>query len=707
MNTAILFFALLGAPVHARDAALTQDCWQKRPISKHKLTLLGQQHQAKKIPGSGLGEIVPFETVQKDGYMKTACVKDYMFYHGDKFGDHKHAYEIKDVTNVSIVHYAAIIPKEDRKAMTPSVCFNFCRTVPDMLFFGITNGRECYCEAYYQAEASDSSSCDAVCEGQTTQMCGGKTKSTVWEMHMCQNTAEDMAKTEKDLETLRDEIEIEAENLTTLHEDGQAAADELQQVYGKIGDPTAADLFQAAKVRAGVLAERSATATAIHEKVKEVLEEYGPLAEADFSNYENARTAEKLIKKAQALLKEGKAAREVIARELELHRRIRGERGSQRLINASMLYYPAMYFVDKVYLTDQATCSGDLTGPPKFGLSVDACAYHCETQVGKCKAFSHYSSGGGICFTFSNLETLTHYSDCLGRREKDKPASFLQRVNPHDARWLSHVQEENAGKVVPFVWKTKSEDADPAAFLKSVEGLCTQTRDCGALIANATLPDCSLMDTYECRSISQSQITDRVDKDEEDNDVDVLRLEFRAQVPTGKRNSACKINPTPCDSCKMYNTCSGPWAETEPLKIKKGHVAAYTWRSSGRVDNYEVFVGLYSKTAGLIDYQFQRGRRQEWKTFELMSPETAEYYLVVRLASYDASGGGAVGADIEIKNVVERQAAAARTETTAMCVVKYSEFDGQNLNPDPKGKRVGTLKEVTKRCLRSGGALKA
>merc|ERR1719321_529210 len=113
----------------------------------------------------------------KDGYVLVDCVKDYMYSFGDKFGANKHDYKLGPVSNVSIVHYDAFVPKEDRQTMTQSVCFEFCRTVPDMLFFGLINGRDCYCAPYYKPMESDSSACDKQCVGDPTLMCGGGSKS--------------------------------------------------------------------------------------------------------------------------------------------------------------------------------------------------------------------------------------------------------------------------------------------------------------------------------------------------------------------------------------------------------------------------------------------------------------------------------------------------------------------------------------------------
>merc|ERR1719386_656346 len=84
--------------------------------------------------------------------------------------------------------------------MTAEVCFNFCRTIPDMLFFGLTAGRECYCEPFYKMMAGDSSKCEAVCEGNPTTVCGGMAKSSIFEMHFCDSTGEDLASAKEKVE---------------------------------------------------------------------------------------------------------------------------------------------------------------------------------------------------------------------------------------------------------------------------------------------------------------------------------------------------------------------------------------------------------------------------------------------------------------------------------------------------------------------------
>lgn len=47
----------------------------------------------------------------------------------DEFGDNKDDYKLGPVSDVSIVHYADHVAKEDQVHMTPKVCFKSCRTV--------------------------------------------------------------------------------------------------------------------------------------------------------------------------------------------------------------------------------------------------------------------------------------------------------------------------------------------------------------------------------------------------------------------------------------------------------------------------------------------------------------------------------------------------------------------------------------------------
>merc|ERR1719169_267752 len=114
------------------------ECGMKSKLRLNRAAVALLQHD--NVPGAGIDAFEPFDTVLKDGFLEVDCVKDYMYYRGDKFGDNKYDYKLEPTSNVSIVHYEDYVAKEDRQEMTQTVCFEFCRTVPNMGFFGIVNG---------------------------------------------------------------------------------------------------------------------------------------------------------------------------------------------------------------------------------------------------------------------------------------------------------------------------------------------------------------------------------------------------------------------------------------------------------------------------------------------------------------------------------------------------------------------------------------
>merc|ERR1719310_1642436 len=229
------------------------------------------RHQYQKIqhrtPGAGLSEFTPFEESFHDGFMMIGCVKDDLHLHGDKFGDGKFSYKYGEIANVSIVHYTDVVPSEDAEEMTHEVCFTFCRSVPEMNFFGITNGRDCYCAPFYKQVAGDSSDCDAVCDGNPSMMCGGKTKSSIFEMHACNDAAEKWgAAREAAIEqqgSLSEKAGVVTEQATIMQDTAAA----LQESFGKVGDSAATAHLQEAKVWAGKLLAAAEASSRLAESV--------------------------------------------------------------------------------------------------------------------------------------------------------------------------------------------------------------------------------------------------------------------------------------------------------------------------------------------------------------------------------------------------------------------------------------------------------
>jgi hypothetical protein len=384
------------------------DCFKRRPV-----TGLLQY-----VPGAGIDEFTPFETVLKDGFMEIDCVKDYMYYHGDKFGDARHAYKLEDVSNVSIVHYEDHVGKADRKPMTQATCFEFCRTVPNMGFFGLMNGRNCYCAPYYKMMAGDSSQCDAPCPGDNTLMCGGPAKSSVFALHNCESTESDLKASEKKATELAGDIDENADKAAKLGADMQKFAAALQIKFSNIGDSGAARLLQAAKVSAGKLEHGAEEAKALSAELKGLSGKAGGVS--DFKDPAQVTEAELLMAETDKAVAEASVAHDKLEDKIELAEVSEPEK------DASKQYYPAMYYVDKKAVGLPSTCAGDLLLDPILG-DVDACATACNKNFQTCIGFSHFAPDN-LCFMLSNFKSAVYYPGCEKKGEKEeKTLKFLQQ----------------------------------------------------------------------------------------------------------------------------------------------------------------------------------------------------------------------------------------------------------------------------------------
>lgn len=380
------------------------------------MSMRSHKHSTKKVqvrnPGAGLSEFTPFEESFNDGFMMIGCVKDDLLLHGDKFGDGKFSYKYGDIANVTIIHYTEVVPSEDSEEMTHEVCFNFCRSVPEMNFFGITNGRDCYCAPFYKQIAGDSSDCDATCDGNPGIMCGGKTKSSIFEMHACNDAEGNLAAASsaaiEQQGTLAEKAGIITEAATTMQDTAAA----LQESFGKVGDSAATEHLQAAKVWAGKLTaaagESSTLAESVTDKEVEAQATAGGPVPAMEGATDSLKEITKEAKTSEAALAEMEA--KGIAPEVE---------GDAK---PGDLYYPVMYFVDKEFKDVPQTCGGPLLDEPLVG-DFDGCAEACEKTAGKCVGFNYLSGAeGGLCFMMSELKTATYYTGC-----EEEKAAFLQK----------------------------------------------------------------------------------------------------------------------------------------------------------------------------------------------------------------------------------------------------------------------------------------
>jgi|Transcript_76533 hypothetical protein len=401
-----------------------QDCGKKSNL--HIIPGGASLLQHDNVPGAGIDPFEPFDTVLKDGFMQVDCVKDYMYYRGDKFGDNKHDYKLGPISNVSIVHYDAFVAREDRQEMTQTVCFEFCRTVPNMGFFGIVNGRGCYCTPYFKAMASDSSMCDSVCEGETTLMCGGKSKSSVFAMHMCDSTQEDLGNSANKASSLQADIDAKVKVADGLSKTMQSMAAKLQKSFGAVGDSGASGLMQEAKQYAGTLEHAAEDAKAAADKLGSLAKESTLVK--DFTDPSAVTKAERVMEDIDQAVAEGEVAADKLEKATSM------ASPEPTVPKAAEQYYPVMYFVDKEYESNPTTCSGASVGEPIVSESPDGCASACDAAIHSCVGFQYFKDGEDeLCFLFSKFNTGFHYTGCGDKK------SFLQGVTkvkaaPYEAK---------------------------------------------------------------------------------------------------------------------------------------------------------------------------------------------------------------------------------------------------------------------------------
>jgi len=345
-------------PVHSyrKDCGLTQPL----SLSAVKVSVGG------KIPGAGMApsELEPFVKVWKDGFYEVDCVADYMFKHGDKFGDHSDQYAMGQTSNVSIVLYESHVAKEDREEMTHEVCFSFCRTIQDMNFFGINNGRGCYCMTYYQAMADDSSLCDAPCDGNPGTMCGGTSKSSIFGMHACDNTASQLAATKGEMSELDGEMMGLQGEARTASAGMQSAAVAWDTMFSKAGDMGVSDLMMTAKQFAGEMDQAAAAAKRLSKTMGDLAQSVTGTTESDLTSSAAMMEADALLQDMGEATTQGAAATEVLEQMLA-----RASPNITGVANASSQYYPLMYFVDKSFVSVPSTCTGTAAEKPMIGTT--------------------------------------------------------------------------------------------------------------------------------------------------------------------------------------------------------------------------------------------------------------------------------------------------------------------------------------------------
>lgn len=208
----------------------------RRPLEKQALVTNHQEQYTRvggcsKNPGAGMDASKGLVNIYKDGYFHIRCMMDKMESEADYHNAQTREHEYVVKTNVTIVRYTDRVEKEEQRKMTPRVCFDFCRTVPEMLYFGLAYGRECYCTPYYH-QGTGEGACTAQCEGDASKTCGNTDgMADVYEMHTCGDAVEEA---QNSVSASQEAIAYAQE----VHENATHTVKGMDSMYDKIDDST-------------------------------------------------------------------------------------------------------------------------------------------------------------------------------------------------------------------------------------------------------------------------------------------------------------------------------------------------------------------------------------------------------------------------------------------------------------------------------------
>jgi len=446
--------------------------------------------------------VAPHMNVFKDGFWDVGCKSDMMVQTGDRFGDNKVMYAEQASANTSIVWYGEVVERDNQKSMTPTVCFDFCRTVPDMQFFGLIHGRDCYCEHYYKTTIGDGV-CDLPCDG-GEGICGGQSMSSLYQMHSCEGgLQQDVTDLFSDGEAMFAEVQGAA---TTTQDAGnamQASGDKLESY----AEGSASSLAQEAKVAAGPVVHAADDLLDLTGEFEAKGAEFDAIDIEGELDFETRKQVENLMEDGKALMDAGEQA--LAAGDEWLHK-VSPEVGDS---DTGATFVPVMRQVDTEFEAKQSVCGGETTGAPKVGLDYDGCAEACDSEQPKqsstyCWAFQYitFPDADPLCFLYSDITELTTYNcdvemelPSIGgsaaflerkhhkkkkhaiRKSGEEPAAKKEPEHTHRALMASHPSSKFILNSVHFKYEAGKRSASPQAIcsvrFSDVNGVTPKFKD--------------------------------------------------------------------------------------------------------------------------------------------------------------------------------------------------------------------------------------
>merc|ERR1719247_3557405 len=349
------------------------------------------------------------------------------------------------------------------------VCFNFCRTVKGATFFGLLHGRDCYCTPFKKEKPSGGGVCDLPCEGDSSKTCGGKAMASIYGMHLCDDTEEDLVAVIDEAKEAFHKLQHAATGCMHAVRSLTSRGTALMYVAAKGGDMESHDLGQAAKAEAATLKKFADPAFYQALELNEEFLRAELLQGENFASTVVAVMADMSIAKLKKLTPLAK--KKAIEIEAESAKRkpivegqvpvnyprsdVRYESCSTKYLAelpkptltiaeaeaASETFVPVLELASRwqdgiewnssnVTNFTQTSCNGDFASNPIIGVNPAECAAICDTvnpssSDDYCVAVGHYKmSEMDICFLFKNVKAIWEYNCSYSGEEEE--ASLVQ-----------------------------------------------------------------------------------------------------------------------------------------------------------------------------------------------------------------------------------------------------------------------------------------
>jgi hypothetical protein len=275
-----------------------------------------------------------------------------------------------------------------------------------MNYFGLQNGRGCYCTPYYKQEVgAGSENCDAPCDGNPATMCGGKTKSDIYQMHWCGDVSENLVTAIDLVEGKRMDLDEQNTALEGCAGDVQKAGDDLQAQAAKNGDKFLGGHAQRAKVAAGVYTKLTRSADKVFGSANEAEMVAKGLQAQDSSSPDVAKAAESAIDELDMQQVSVEDTLDEVS--LRLGECMASGKSTGEKLKAE--YFNVAKWTAKGFEEHSTSCAGAPIGAPSSRTAAE-CADLCDATVSpmKCVGFQSYKS---TCVLFSGITEVSYYDE--------------------------------------------------------------------------------------------------------------------------------------------------------------------------------------------------------------------------------------------------------------------------------------------------------